>query len=86
MKLKKVGNNETEITLVDGSVVLYSYETPVAVVDRGARTIWRTDRRFSNTTSKHVSSFMGRWDRETGFVQGVLAQRDIELFGTREVE
>ena len=31
MKLKQLGSNQTEVVFKDGTYVLFSYETPVAV-------------------------------------------------------
>ena len=35
MKLRKIGNNVTELTLSDGTQLLISYETPVAAYSNG---------------------------------------------------
>jgi hypothetical protein len=56
MKLKPLGANRTEITLADGTVVLFSYQTPVAAFIPG-RGYFRTEKHHSRTTSKHI----GQW-------------------------
>jgi len=56
MKLKQIAANVTEIQI--GSVsIMFSYETPVAgwCID-GA---FRTDERYSSTTTKHINKYLG---------------------------
>jgi hypothetical protein len=61
MKLKPHGANQTSLELSDGTVILFSYETPVAAFlpGRGYR---RTAQYWSRTTSKHVSQWLARED------------------------
>lgn len=54
MKLREIGSNQTEIIL-DNATVLFSYETPVAAWVNGKG--YRTDKFWSNTTSKHISRY-----------------------------
>lgn len=64
MKLKKLGSNMTELELNDGTLVLFSYETPVAarvdtvndVVYSGK--ILKTSKKWSPTTSKHINKWL----------------------------
>lgn len=56
MKLKQLGANRTELTLANGTLVLFSYETPVAAFVPG-RGYLVTSTHYSVTTSKHV----GQW-------------------------
>ena len=59
MKLRNVGSNMTELVLGRTSV-LFSYETPVAGWDdKGA---FRTDTRYSSTTTKHINKYLGGKD------------------------
>lgn len=58
MRLKPQGANQTEITLADGTVILFSYETPVACIKGGA--LYYTDVTYSRTTSKHIGQFTAR--------------------------
>tara|TARA_B100001989_G_scaffold121467_1_gene85611 strand:+ start:458 stop:688 length:231 start_codon:yes stop_codon:yes gene_type:complete len=57
MQLQRLGYNQTQITLADGHQVFFSYETPVA-----ARTpdykYYRTDRKWSVTTSRHINKWL----------------------------
>ena len=56
MKLKQIGSNMTELT-VNGTSILFSYETPVAGYDsQGA---FRTDQHYSSTTTKHINKYLG---------------------------
>ncbi len=57
MKLSKLGPNITELDLANGTTVLFSYKTPVAayVVGRG---LIKTSKKYSKTTSKHVSQWL----------------------------
>jgi hypothetical protein len=58
MKIKSIGANKTEITT--GDVLLFvSYETPVACHIAGEG-FFRTDKKWSVTTSKHISQFISR--------------------------
>lgn len=47
--------------------VLISYETPVAVFDGHA--IYRTDRKFSVTTSRHVNFYIKTLVKECGDIE-----------------
>ena len=70
MKIKQIASNMTEAT-VNNITLLYSYETPVAGYDdKGA---FRTDEKFSSTTSKHINKYLGGKD-----VGRTIPQADIE--------
>lgn len=61
MKLKSLGANCHELELNNGVLVLFSYETPVAVslpfrVNDHIGVI-RTDRMFSMTTRRHIKAW-----------------------------
>jgi hypothetical protein len=56
LKLKTLGANRTELTLDDGTVVLFSYSTPVAAHVPGVGYV-RTEQSWSRTTAKHI----GQW-------------------------
>lgn len=55
MKLKKLGTNQTEITLANGAQVLFSYSTPVAAWIDGQ--FYKTEQQYSKTTSRHVNAW-----------------------------
>lgn len=54
--MKSLGANQTQITvgLVD---ILVSYQTPVAMYDHGSNTAYKTERKWSKTTSKHINAW-----------------------------
>ena len=55
LRLRRVSNNQNVLTLPNGDYLLFSYETPVAIwTDDG---IFKTDIKFSTTTSRHINSF-----------------------------
>lgn len=64
MRLKPLGRNVTELTLNDGTIVLFSYETPVAawLDDNGPEhnlsPFIRTRKFWSKTTSKHINEWL----------------------------
>jgi len=60
MKLKKLASNMTELTLSNGDTVLYSYDTPVAGWDETGA--YRTNKFFSQTTTKHINKYLGGKD------------------------
>lgn len=57
MKLKPLGANRNELTLADGTKVLFSYETPVAAFVPGCGHC-RTTQNYSPTTSKHIAQWL----------------------------
>ena len=64
LRLKQIGSNKTELTYRNDNgediSILFSYETPVAGYDdHGA---FRTDEKFSVTTSKHINKYLGGKD------------------------
>ena len=57
MKLKTLGKNQTEVTLPSGSVVFFSYNTPVAArLAQGG--FVRTSKKWSVTTSRHINQWL----------------------------
>lgn len=72
LKLKQIGSNQTVLVLNDGTEILFSYETPVVV--RTDEKILVTNQKFSNTTSKHINSFIGN------FMYTLVDQSEIENF------
>lgn len=59
MKLKPIAANQTELELPSGVTVFFSYKTPVACHVPGEG-YFKTDCRWSRTTSKHVGQFLAR--------------------------
>ena len=62
MRVKNHGSNQT-IVEDKGCSVLYSYETPVALIVGSDNRAYKTDRKWSVTTSKHIN----QWLRAEGF-------------------
>ncbi len=63
MKLKKIGNNETEITTKEGVQLFFSYETLVAA--RTMKNVYVTENKYSNTTTKHINKWLDGLKYET---------------------
>lgn len=59
MKARTIGSNQTEIEKGDGTLILVSYETPVAAVLPNGDAL-RTNRFYSVTTSRHINKWLGR--------------------------
>lgn len=57
MKIDRNWSNQVQITLNNGDRILWSYNTPVAAYIRADKTWYRTDIRWSVTTSMHIN----RW-------------------------
>ncbi len=57
--LKKLGNNETQVEQ-HGYLILYSYNTPVAVHHCASGKEWRTNKKWSSTTSKHINKWCSK--------------------------
>ena len=54
--MKKIGSNTSEV-VVKGTSILFSYSTPVAGWDENGA--FRTDKKFSASTSKHINKYLG---------------------------
>ena len=74
MQLKPIGSNMNEI-VVKGKSILFSYSTPVAGWDEDGA--FRTDEKFSVTTSKHINKYLGGKDVgrvvEQSWIEGLVA-------------
>ena len=64
MKVKNIGSNMTEIELPDGTLVLVSYETPVAArvfalaAENDGVALARTSKKWSATTTRHINKWL----------------------------
>ena len=56
-KLKPTGSNQTELHKKDGTIVFFSYETPVCVYIPD-NLILVTNKKYSNTTSRHINQWL----------------------------
>ncbi len=59
LQLKPIASNMTELT-VGNKTILFSYQTPVAGWDDDGA--FRTSKRYSVTTSKHINKYLGGKD------------------------
>ena len=57
MKVQPIGSNQTQVSLADGTEVLFSYSTPVAALVPGKGWM-RTEQTYSVTTTKHVNRWL----------------------------
>ena len=55
VSVKVLGLNKSEVHLGRGTVVFFSYQTPVAAVH--GDTYYETSRTYSRTTTKHISQW-----------------------------
>ena len=62
--LTSFGSNMTVIAVENGDSVLVSYSTPVAALVGGV--FFRTEKKFSMTTSKHIN----KWSGSFGIAKG----------------
>lgn len=62
MKLNCIGSNQNEATLGNGTVVFFSYSTPVAAFFEYK--YYRTDKKWSVTTSKHINRWLNGTEAE----------------------
>lgn len=61
MTLNPIKANMTELNLGDGTLVLFSYKTPVAArytSEKGQTHIARTAYKWSNTTTRHINTWL----------------------------
>jgi hypothetical protein len=58
MNLNPIRANMTELHVNDELTVLFSYKTPVAAWVSGIGYL-RTDKKWSNTTSRHINQWLG---------------------------
>lgn len=57
LRLKIIAPNQTEIRKADGTIVFFSYETPVAAYTPD-RCFIRTSTKYSVTTSRHIKQWL----------------------------
>lgn len=71
MKLNQLGANRTQLTLKDGTLVLFSYETPVAAFVPGQGYLVSSVH-YSRTTSKHIGQWIGPDAKRTSVTQATI--------------
>ena len=67
MKLRHYTANSHALDLLNGVMVLFSYETPVAL--KSGDTIYRSSTKYSPTTGKHISAWRRRFGYNTPFLE-----------------
>jgi len=64
MKLTPIKANMTEVE-VNGKTVLFSYETPVAIIEGtnpdGSIAYYKTSKKWSATTTRHINQWFKRY-------------------------
>jgi hypothetical protein len=76
MKVQPIGSNQTQVSLADGTEVLFSYSTPVAALVPGKGWM-RTAVKHSVTTSKHVNRWLAE-NASTLATVAVVPQWDLD--------
>ena len=56
VSLVTLGPNRTELRLGNGTIVFFSYDTPVAAMVNGVE--YCTNKKYSVTTSKHINQWL----------------------------
>jgi hypothetical protein len=74
MKAQSIGSNQAQISLADGTEVLFSYETPVAALVPGKGWI-RTAFKHSATTTRHTNAWLAK---HCGGTVQVVPQWDLD--------
>lgn len=57
MKLVPIAKNQNEVIFGEGTVVLFSYQTPVAAMLPSGRYV-KTKDWYSSTTSRHINKWL----------------------------
>ena len=86
MTVKNIASNMTEISLEDGTLVLVSYETPVAArifslaAENDGCALARTNKKWSQTTTRHIN----KWLRDTFSAERAKRAKEMpqEFFDT----
>ena len=79
MKLKRVGYNQTVLTMPNNTEVLFSYETPVAAQLPSGDYV-RTETKFSRTTTRHINKWLEGVNAEQvkqSFIEDLAKERNI---------
>ena len=75
MKVDIIGKNCCTITIENEGVILQSYATPVAFYDFHDGRIFVTSQKWSNTTSRHIKSFLKMFDNGCSICE--VSQQEI---------
>jgi hypothetical protein len=80
MKDRKVASNQTERDCEGGTIILFSYRTPVAAFVPGEGALCTTTS-YSRTTWRHITLAVKRWDAERKDVEQKIIDRLVKLKG-----
>lgn len=58
LELNPIGSNQNEV-IIGSKTILFSYKTPVAYYDAETGSFYKTSKKWSSTTSKHVNKWLG---------------------------
>jgi hypothetical protein len=72
MNLKPLAANMTEVE-TGRYTVLFSYETPVAFIDKRYSVMHRTAKKWSVTTERHIS----KWEQIKQQIHSVIDQQEV---------
>lgn len=84
MILNVIKTNMTEVDM-GNIVVLFSYKTPVVIIDREERIAYITDYKYSNTTTRHINHYYNLRikhcvDSEFGYTVKSITQKAMNGF------
>jgi hypothetical protein len=77
MNLNPIKANMTEVEMNGGLTVLFSYRTPVACIwtdGEGGRVLYKTAKRWSSTTTRHVNKWVAGNSHEIGQALSVISK------------
>jgi len=57
MRVKNIGANITEVA-IERATILFSYETPVACCMNDGTGFFKTNKKWSSTTSRHINKWL----------------------------
>lgn len=61
MNLKPLRTNMTELELSNGNLIMFSYQTPVATFIANEDKWYRTEKKWSQTTERHINKWASRY-------------------------
>ena len=78
MNIKQLGSNQTLLETNHGWLILYSYETAVAGYNPVLNIYFKTNKHYSNTTTRHIN----KWLTSQGDVNTIsMNQNEIDNIG-----
>lgn len=77
MNLNPIKANMTEVEIKPGVKILFSYKTPVAYHDFNNGVVYRTAKKWSATTTRHINQWLGGFgdeERPQEFFDNLLSE------------